>query len=123
MDSKNTKCAFVAICSRFHKYSIALDLKNKSAENIIAQKTRNEYLANLNEKNIADNKQFWKIVKTLLSDKIKSSNNIFLVRGDETINEDDRNATVLNNFLQMLSKTPKYQGIAGLTHELIIFCN
>ena len=36
--------------------------------------TKNKnYYANLNEKNLSDNKQFWRTVKPLLSDKIKSS--------------------------------------------------
>ena len=36
--------------------------------------TKNKnYYANLNEKNLTDNKQFWRTVKPLLSDKIKSS--------------------------------------------------
>ena len=34
----------------------------------------------------------------LISDKIKSSNNIFLVESDEIINENDGDASVLNNF-------------------------
>ena len=34
---------------------------------------RTYYYANLNEKDLTDNKQFWRTVKPLLSDKIKSS--------------------------------------------------
>ena len=34
----------------------------------------------------------------LISDKIKSSNNIFLVESDEIINENDGDASVLNKF-------------------------
>ena len=49
---------------------------------------------NLNEKNLADNKQFWRIVKPLLSDKFKSSEKIALVEGQEIINEDGENADI-----------------------------
>ena len=38
----------------------------------LSRKTKQKYYANLNEKDVADNKIFWKTVKPLLSDKIKS---------------------------------------------------
>ena len=40
-------------------------------------------------------------MKPLLSDKVKSSNNIFLAEGDEDFNKADRNAAVLHNFLRV----------------------
>ena len=46
----------------------------------LLRKTKTNYYANLNEKYLTDNKQFLrKTVKPLLSDKIKSSENITLV--------------------------------------------
>ena len=39
----------------------------------LLQKTKTNYYVNLNEKDLTDNKQFWRTVKLLLSDKIKSS--------------------------------------------------
>ena len=36
-------------------------------------KTKKDHYAILNEKDVADNKPFWRTVKPLLSDKIKSS--------------------------------------------------
>ena len=46
----------------------------------LLRKTKTNYYANLDEKDLTDNKQFWrKTVKPLLSDKIKSSENITLV--------------------------------------------
>ena len=53
---------------------------------------------NLNEKDVADNKHFWKTIKPLLSDKVKSSEKITLVEREETINEDEENAEILNAF-------------------------
>ena len=38
--------------------------------------TKKDHYANLNEKDVADNKQFWRPVKPLLSDKVKSSEKI-----------------------------------------------
>ena len=63
-------------------------VKNKTDTNRIAyikrrnycvshlRKTKKDHYANLNEKDVADNKQFWRTVKPLLSDKVKSSEKI-----------------------------------------------
>ena len=51
--------------------------------------TKNKnYYANLNEKNLSDNKQFWRTVKPLLSDKIKSSKKMTLIEQKETLDTD-----------------------------------
>ena len=39
----------------------------------LLRKTKREYYSNLDEKEICDNKTFWKIVKPMLSKKIKSN--------------------------------------------------
>ena len=38
----------------------------------LLRKVRKEYFANLNEKNITDNRKFWQTVKPFLSQKNKS---------------------------------------------------
>ena len=40
------------------------------------RKTKKAYYGNLNEKDVIDNKKFWKTVKPLFSDKVKSSEKI-----------------------------------------------
>ena len=56
-------------------------LKYRSEVNFIKQrnycvsllgKTKKQYYANLNEKDVADNKEFWKTVKPVFSDKLQS---------------------------------------------------
>ena len=64
----------------------------------LLRKTEKDYCASLNEKNVADNKQFWITVKPLLSDKVKSSEKITLVEAEEIINKDGENAEILNTF-------------------------
>ena len=39
----------------------------------LQRKTKKQCYANLNQKDVADNKKFWKTVKPLLSDKIRSN--------------------------------------------------
>ena len=55
----------------------------------LLRKTKTKYYGNLNEKDLTDNKQFWRTVKPLLSDKIKSSEKITLVEQAETPDTDD----------------------------------
>ena len=59
-----------------------IDLKNRSDNNkheynkqrsyciSLLRKTKTNYYANLNEKDFTDNKQFWRTVKPLLSEKL-----------------------------------------------------
>ena len=51
----------------------------------LLRKTKTNYYANSNEKDLSDNKQFWQTVKPLLSDKIKSSKKITLIEQRETL--------------------------------------
>ena len=44
----------------------------------------------LNEKDVIDNKTFWKTVNPYLSDKIVSKEQIFLVENDEIISKDSK---------------------------------
>ena len=85
-------------------------LKNRSNENktnyvkqrnhcvSLLRKTKREYYSNLDEKNICDNKTFWKIVKPMLSKKIKSNERITLIENDEIIKTEKGTAKVLNAF-------------------------
>ena len=54
-------------CNGMEKF---LKICIKTLDELAPQKKK--YYANLNEKDLTDNKQFWQIVKPLLSDKIKS---------------------------------------------------
>ena len=85
-------------------------LKNRSNENrtnyvkqrnhciSLLRKTKREYYSNLDEKNICDNKTFWKTVKPMLSKKIKSNERITLIENDANIKTEKGTAEVLNAF-------------------------
>ena len=64
----------------------------------LLRKTKREYYSNLDEKKICDNKTFWKIVKPMLSKKIKSNERITLIENDEIIKTEKGTAKVLNAF-------------------------
>ena len=64
----------------------------------LLRKVKRQYVANLNEKNITDNRKFWPIVKPFLSEKNKSSEKITLVKNEEIISDDVEVANTLNNY-------------------------
>ena len=85
-------------------------LKNKTEENkdrytkqrtlcvTLLRKSKREYLNNLNQKNVCDNKKFWRVVKPLLSNKIISNEKITIVEGDKIIRSYKETARALNEF-------------------------
>ena len=52
----------------------------------------------MNYKDLAGNKQFWRTVKPLLSDKIKSNEKIFLVTSEGILRENEQNVESLKSF-------------------------
>ena len=87
----------------------------------LLQKTKGNYYANLNEKNVANKKRFRRTIKPVSSDKVKTAEKIILVEGDKTINEDRINATVLNNFICNAVTNLKIPEYHGADTQLIIF--
>ena len=59
------------------------------------------------DKDIADNKQFWRTVKPLLFDKSKSNEKVTLVEDNKIISEDKDNAELLNSFFSNAVKNLK----------------
>ena len=91
-------------------------LKNRSNENktnyvkqrnhcvSLLRKTKREYYSNLDEKKICDNKTFWKIVKPMLSKKIKSNERITLIENDEIIKTEKGDDPIFENINDPLLK-------------------
>ena len=73
----------------------------------LLRKIKREYFANLNENNITDNRKFWQIVKTFLSDKNKSREKITLVKNEEIISDDGEMANSLNKYFSNIVKSLK----------------
>ena len=72
------------------------------------------YYGNLNEKDITDNKEFWKTVKPFLSDKSINSDKIHLNENGELINSKSKTAEVLNEFFSNIVKNlkiPEYENL------------
>ena len=73
----------------------------------LLRKVKREYFANLNEKNITDNRKFWQTVKPFLSEKNKSREKITLVKNEEVISDDVEVANTLNNYFSNVVKNLK----------------
>ena len=87
----------------------------------LPRKTDKDHYANLNKKDVADYKQFWRTVEPLLSDNVKPSEKITLVEGKETVNEDGENAQIINTFFSNAVKTlkiPEYQKTDSLDNDI-----
>ena len=56
------------------------------------RKTKIKYNGNLDEKDITDNKKFWKIVEPILSDKSINSGKIHLNENGELITIEPKNS-------------------------------
>ena len=82
----------------------------------LLRKTKMNYYGNLNEKDIRDNKKFWKTVKPFLSDKSINSDKIDLNENGELINSKTKAAEVLNEFFSNIVKklkNPEYESLNG----------
>ena len=80
----------------------------------LLRKTKMNYYGNLNEKDITDNKKFWKTVKPFLSDKSINSDKIHLNENGELINSESKTAEVLNEFFSNIVKNlkiPEYENL------------
>ena len=80
----------------------------------LPRKTKKKHYANLNHKDIADNKQFLRTVKPLLSGKSKSNEKITLVEDNRIISEDKDNAELLNSFFSNAVKISKFPNLVIL---------
>ena len=91
-------------------------LKHSSAENkffynkqrnrciSLLRKEKKKYFANLNEKDITDNKKFWQTIKPFLSEKIKSREKITLIENENLVSDDAAVANCLNNCFSNIVK-------------------
>ena len=87
----------------------------------LLRKTKKDYYANLNVKDIVDNKQFWRTVKPLFSDKTKSNEKITLVEDETITTQDEQNEDLLNIFFSNAVKNlkiPRFSNTNPLAERL-----
>ena len=79
----------------------------------LLRKSKSYHFGNLNEKNISDNKTFWKTIKPFLSEKITSTQKITLIDKEEIIIGDNNTAEVLNTFFSSIVSNLKIDGYSN----------
>ena len=87
----------------------------------LLRKTKKDYYANLNVKEIVNNKQFWSAVKPLFSDKTKSNEKITLVEDETVTKQDEQNSEILNTFFSNAVKNlkiPRFSNTNSLAERL-----
>ena len=93
--------------------------RNKSVP--LLKKAKKEYYQNLDEKNVIDNKKFWKTVKPLLSDKSVSREKINLTENEKMLTSESETAETLNNFFSNIVKKlniPKFNSNNSVTENI-----
>ena len=68
------------------------------------KKWKTNFFEHIDTKKISDNKTFWKTVKPFISNKCRSSENIILVKGDDTISDKGQVANIFNEFFANVVK-------------------
>ena len=87
----------------------------------LLRKEKKKYFANLNEKDITDNKKCWQTSKPFLSEKTKSREKITLIENENLVS-DDAEANYLNNLFSNIVKNleiPRYE----VEHDLHLNTN
>ena len=85
------------------------------------KKNRKQYYSNLNEKNVVDNKKFWKTVKPLLFDKLKSNEKMTLEEDDKIFTKDIKLAEEVDSFFSNAVKNfkiPEYSKTNPLAKDI-----
>ena len=71
----------------------------------LLRKTKKSFYKNLDEKQVSDNKVFWKNVKAFFSDKRVNSSKITLVEKNSIIVDENKIANIMNNYFINITKT------------------
>ena len=73
----------------------------------LMRQNKKQYYGSLNVNNITDNKNFWRVVKPNLSNKILGTNRVILRDGDKVISDTERVADTFNKFFVNIGNTLK----------------
>ena len=89
----------------------ALYVKQRNYCVSLLRKSKKKYYENLDERNLIDNKLFWKTIKPSFSDKIVTRDSRHLTENGEVVKTELETAETLNNFFGNVTKSlmiPKY---------------
>ena len=70
----------------------------------LLRSAKKKYYRNFDEKKVIDNKQLWKTIKPLISDKSVSRNRKNLIEKKEKVKSESETAEILNKFFSNIVK-------------------
>ena len=76
----------------------------------VLNKAKKKYFNSLNNRNISNNKEFWKVVKPFFSEKTTINRIILLVENDKIISDDQEVAELMNNYFSNVVPLLDIQG-------------
>ena len=71
------------------------------------RQNKKQCYGSLNDNHITDNKNFWRVVKSNLSEKILGTNRVILRDGGKIISDTDKIADTFNKFFVIIGKTER----------------
>ena len=80
---------------------------------ITLEKTKREFYGNINEKDVKDNKSFWKTVKPFLSEKVMTQNKLTLIDKNPLKQYSSRSFEYFFTEIVVNLKTPEYKGLSA----------
>ena len=93
------------LCNKYFKNrneeNRAIYVKQRNYYVYLLRKSKKKYYENLDEKNLMDNKLFWKTIKPSFSDKILTRNRIHVTENGEVVKTEFETAETLNSYLEM----------------------
>ena len=88
---------------------------------VLLRNTKKNYYENLDEKEVTDNKKFWRTIKPYLSDKSVKSDKIHLNENGNLIKGESETVEVLNNFFSNIVKKlkiPEYENLNSIIENI-----
>ena len=89
------------LCKNRNEENGAIYVKQRNYCVYLLQKSKKKYYENLDERNLMDNKLFWKTIKPSFSDKILARDRIHLTENGEVVKTELETAETLNSYLEM----------------------
>ena len=71
----------------------------------ILRQAKKDYYKDLHIKDFTDNRNFWRSVKLLFSDKVKTSSTILLMENEKIVSEDRAVVDILNEYFSTISES------------------
>ena len=109
--TKTLRKAFMKRSKLRSKFNEEINIENwseyKRQRNLcsnLLKKSKKRYFNNLNVKDVTENKQFWKTIKPFFTEKSKTTDNIILIKNNQTVREEKKICQIFNTYFTNVTK-------------------